>query len=412
MNDQATEPSTADELHDDAAQNGADDAARNGADLGDHRGLGDDVRIGADGGTGDDVGIGDGDGRIGDDGGVVAEHAEPDAAAPDLASGADAPDLASGADDEAVIDGGTVAADDTEGGSGAADPGPTYRRFDCTDPADATALAAAATAARHAVESGQCVVLPTDTVYGIGADAYDGDAVQRLLDAKGRGRDMPPPVLIADAKVLKALVEDVPEAAEQLVQKFWPGPLTIICTAKSSLRMDLGETRGTVAVRVPDHELTRTLLRQTGPMAVSSANKSGRPASMTCQDAVDQLGNEVAVYLDGGAVGATSGKPSTMIDFTVKDTGQVLRRGALTLAQLREYLPELEDLTSDEPERPEYSVDDLRSRHTLQPPTGRTSEHVEVPGLVQARADEEEDGSATGSGPVTGSTPSTDSGTD
>lgn len=245
---------------------------------------------------------------------------------------------------------------------------PAYRRFDCTDPSDDEALTAAATAARQAIEAGQCVVLPTDTVYGIGADAYSAEAVQRLLDAKERGRDKPPPVLIADPSVLKALADDVPEAAKDLVQALWPGALTIICHAKSSLRMDLGETRGTVAVRVPDHELTRALLRQTGPMAVSSANKTGRPSAVTCDDAIEQLGDAVAVYLDGGEVSGTAGKPSTIIDFTVKETGQILRRGALSLDTLREYLPDIEDLTADEPERPTYTPAELRARHTLQPP--------------------------------------------
>ncbi|SDT37514.1 L-threonylcarbamoyladenylate synthase [Microlunatus soli] len=256
--------------------------------------------------------------------------------------------------------------------NGSATPEPRFRRFDCTDPSDRAAVTAAATAARRAIEAGDCVVLPTDTVYGIGADAYSAEAVQRLLDAKGRGRDMPPPVLIADPSVLKGLTEDVPEAAEELVKALWPGALTIICTAKSSLRMDLGETAGTVAVRVPDHDLTRALLRQTGPMAVSSANRTGHRAALTCDEAIDQLGDAVAVYLDGGAVGGADGKPSTMIDFTVKPTGQILRRGALSLETLREYLPDLEDLTSDEPERPTYTVADLRARHTLQPPESST----------------------------------------
>jgi len=245
---------------------------------------------------------------------------------------------------------------------------PRYQRFDCTDPADSAAITRAATAARHAVESGACIVLPTDTVYGIGADAYNAEAVQRLLDAKGRGRDMPPPVLIADPGVLKALVSEVPEPAQKLVEALWPGALTIICKAHSSLRMDLGETRGTVAVRVPDHELTRALLRQTGPMAVSSANRTGHPAALTCDEAVEQLGGAVDVYLDGGRVSGTSGKPSTMIDFTVKETGQILRRGALDLELLRQYLPDLEDLAPEEPKKREYSVAELRARHTLQPP--------------------------------------------
>jgi tRNA threonylcarbamoyl adenosine modification protein (Sua5/YciO/YrdC/YwlC family) len=246
---------------------------------------------------------------------------------------------------------------------------PAFQRYDCTDASDTAAISTAAAAARRAVESGECIVLPTDTVYGIGADAYDADAVQRLLDAKGRGRDMPPPVLIADPTGLKALTSDVPDEAHTLVQALWPGALTIICKAHPSLRMDLGETRGTVALRVPDHPLTRELLRQTGPMAVSSANKTGHPAALTCDEAVDQLGDAVAVYLDGGPVGGGSGKPSTIIDFTIKETGQIVRRGALDLDLLRTYLPEVEDLSPAEVERPTYTLDQLRARHTLQPPS-------------------------------------------
>ncbi len=249
---------------------------------------------------------------------------------------------------------------------------PAYARFDCTDLSDSDAITAAAASARRAVESGECIVLPTDTVYGIGADAYDAAAVQRLLDAKGRGRDMPPPVLIADPGGLKVLTAELPEAVQPLVEAFWPGALTIICEAAENLRMDLGETRGTVAVRVPDHPLTRRLLRQTGPMAVSSANRTGRPAALTCDDAIEQLGDRVGVYLDGGPVGGAGGKPSTMIDFTVKPTGQVVRRGAIELDALRGYLPEIEDLTEDEVAEPEpapgFTVEELRARHTLQPP--------------------------------------------
>ena len=146
-------------------------------------------------------------------------------------------------------------------------------------------------------------MLPTDTVYGIGADAFDPDAVQRLLDAKMRGRDMPPPVLIAEASLLRALATEVPEPAKELIERHWPGPLTIICKRQPSLRMDLGDSEGTVALRVPDHALARDILRGTGPMAVSSANLSGRPAAVTCDEALDQLGDQVSVYLDGGPLG-------------------------------------------------------------------------------------------------------------
>jgi L-threonylcarbamoyladenylate synthase len=153
-----------------------------------------------------------------------------------------------------------------------------YRRFDCTDN-DPVVVEQAAEAARQAIERGECIVMPTDTVYGIGADAFSAEAVQRLLDVKGRGRDMPPPVLIADASLLRALAADVVPAARDLVLHHWPGPLTIICKAQPSLRMDLGDTEGTIALRVPDHALARDVLRRTGPMAVSSANLSGQRAA-------------------------------------------------------------------------------------------------------------------------------------
>jgi tRNA threonylcarbamoyl adenosine modification protein (Sua5/YciO/YrdC/YwlC family) len=270
-------------------------------------------------------------------------------------------------------------------------PGPRYARYDCTAGADPSALAEAAAGARRALEAGECIVLPTDTVYGIGADAYNADAVQRLLDAKGRGREKPPPVLISDAHFVKALAADVPDQAMSLVKALWPGALTIICKANDRLRMDLGETNGTVGLRVPDHPLTRELLRQTGPLAVSSANKTGRDPALTCDSAIEQLDDSVAVYLDGGELTGTEltgteltgtgGKPSTIVDFTIKDTGQILRRGAISLETLREYLPDVEDLATQAEvaeEKPVYTVAQLRARHTLQPPLDPRSQPTPV----------------------------------
>ena len=220
-----------------------------------------------------------------------------------------------------------------------------YRRFDCND-GDPAIVEEAAESARQAIERGACIVLPTDTVYGIGADAFSAEAVQRLLDAKNRGRDMPPPVLIADASLLRALTVDVPQSARDLVQRHWPGALTIICKAQPSLRMDLGETEGTIALRVPDHDLARDVLRRTGPMAVSSANISGQKAAVTCDQAIEQLGNRVAVYLDGGAR-PWHGEPSTIVDFASSPKGVVLRKGALSVAEIREICPSVID--PDEP---------------------------------------------------------------
>lgn len=222
----------------------------------------------------------------------------------------------------------------------------SYRRFDCAagDPLRSTE---ATEAARQAIEAGECIVLPTDTVYGIGVDAFSAKAVQRLLDAKQRGRDMPPPVLIGESTLIRALAVDVPEMAKDLVEKHWPGALTVICHIQPSLRMDLGETEGTIALRVPDHELAREILRRTGPMAVSSANISGRPAALTCDAAIEQLGDSVAVYLDGGPLQDAGGAPSTIVDFTRHDDGQVLRRGAISVETLRETVPNLLDLIDE-----------------------------------------------------------------
>jgi tRNA threonylcarbamoyl adenosine modification protein (Sua5/YciO/YrdC/YwlC family) len=222
-----------------------------------------------------------------------------------------------------------------------------YRRFDCDD-GDPAVVEVAAESARQAIERGDCIVLPTDTVYGIGADAFSADAVQGLLNAKNRGRDMPPPVLIADASLLRALTVDVPQTARDLVQRHWPGALTIICKAQPSLRMDLGETEGTIALRVPDHTLARDVLRRTGPMAVSSANISGRKAAVTCDQAIEQLGDRVAVYLDGGAL-PWHGEPSTIVDFASSSDGVVLRKGALSVAAIRQVCPSVVD--PDEPQR-------------------------------------------------------------
>ena len=121
--------------------------------------------------------------------------------------------------------------------------------------------------------------MPTDTVYGLAADAFDKDAVQELLDAKGRGRDMPPPVLVSAATTLDALAVRVPSWARALVEEFWPGALTLVCHAHASLQWDLGDTRGTVAVRMPDHPVALEILERTGPLAVSSANLTGQPAA-------------------------------------------------------------------------------------------------------------------------------------
>jgi L-threonylcarbamoyladenylate synthase len=217
-------------------------------------------------------------------------------------------------------------------------------RYDLADPkAREAGMAAAVTAVRR----GQLVVLPTDTVYGIGADAFDAEAVQRLLDAKGRGRDMPPPVLISSDTTLEALAAELPGWASGLVAEYWPGPLTIVCRQQPSLRWDLGETRGTVAIRMPDDQGALDLLSRTGPLAVSSANNTGHPAATTADEAEEMLGWGVEVILDGGP--SQGSLASTIVDCTGTKP-RVLREGAITVAQLTTVLEGLGTELETDPE--------------------------------------------------------------
>jgi L-threonylcarbamoyladenylate synthase len=204
---------------------------------------------------------------------------------------------------------------------------------------------AAIEAASLAVQRGQLVVIPTDTVYGVAADAFDPEAVSELLAAKGRGREMPPPVLVSAATTVDALATGIPSYARALIEEFWPGPLTLVLQQQRSLQWDLGDTRGTVAVRMPDHELAREILERTGPLAVSSANTTGAPAATDADEAERMLGDLVSVIVDGGA--ATGGEASTIVDAT-GETGRILRRGALSLDRLNAVLEPLGVLLTDE----------------------------------------------------------------
>ena len=204
---------------------------------------------------------------------------------------------------------------------------------------------AAISAATRAVQQGELVVIPTDTVYGIAADAFDSEAVADLLDAKGRGREMPPPVLVSATTTVDALATGLPGYAHALIEEFWPGPLTLVCRQQPSLQWDLGDTRGTVAVRMPDHELALAVLERTGPLAVSSANLTGRPAALDADAAEEMLGDEVSVIVDAGPV--SGGEASTIIDVT-GDQGRILRRGALGLERLNAVLEPLGATLTDE----------------------------------------------------------------
>lgn len=186
-------------------------------------------------------------------------------------------------------------------------------------------------AATADLRRGRLVVMPTDTVYGVAADAFDAGAVAALLQAKGRGPQMPPPVLIPSLETVDGLATQVPAFARRLMKRWWPGPLTVVLRAQPSLRWDLGDTNGTVALRVPDDEVALALLRETGPLAVTSANRTGEPAATEAHEAARQLGGSVAVYLDAGP--SRGGLASTIVDCT-RESPEVLREGAVPAAEV------------------------------------------------------------------------------
>lgn len=220
--------------------------------------------------------------------------------------------------------------------------------YDCSDEASrATGISAAVDAARN----GRLVVMPTDTVYGLGCDAFDNDAVAKLLATKRRGPDMPVPVLVGSWDTIQGLVQRYTDQARLLVEAFWPGGLSIVVRQAPSLPWNLGDTRGTVMLRMPLQPVAIELLRQVGPMAVSSANISGQAPPTTAQAAYEQLGGAVNVYLDGGE--AAIGTPSTIIDIS-GPTPRILREGAVATGRIAEVLEVSEDvLLGRPPQAPE-----------------------------------------------------------
>lgn len=208
----------------------------------------------------------------------------------------------------------------------------TVPTFDCADPDERVrGLAAAA----RAVRTGGLVVLPTDTVYGIGCDAFDSGAVRSLLSTKRRGPDMPVGVLVGSWSTVDGLVLSVPRTARTLIEAFWPGDLSLVLHHAPSLSWDLGSTKGTVMVRMPLHPVALDLLRDVGPMAVSSANRSGQLPATTAAEAREQFGDDVGIYLDGGPSGDPV--PSTIVDLT-GDKPVVLREGSVSIDAVSEAL--------------------------------------------------------------------------
>ena len=196
--------------------------------------------------------------------------------------------------------------------------------FDCADPEQRSR---GIESAAGAVKNGRLVVLPTDTVYGIGADAFDSSAVAALLSAKGRGRDMPVPVLVGSWHTIEGLALMVSQAMRDLIRAFWPGALSLVVRQAPSLQWDLGDARGTVMLRMPLHPVAIELLREVGPMAVSSANVSGSPPAVDADDARRQLGDLVDIYLDTGP--SAQQAASTILDLTGSEP-RILRSGPVS----------------------------------------------------------------------------------
>lgn len=213
--------------------------------------------------------------------------------------------------------------------------------YSCNDPVQRQSGFAEA---KTALERSGLVVMPTDTVYGIAADAFDPTGVRRLLRAKGRSRRMPTPVLIGSIDTLRALATSVTPQARELAREFWPGGLTLICRQQPSLQWDLGDSRSTVALRMPDHADALDLLGDNGPLAVSSANLTGQPPATTVEGAYSMLGESIDVYLDAGPTAGSVA--STIVDAT-GDNLVVVRVGVVSLERLREVIPDVSEADTD-----------------------------------------------------------------
>jgi L-threonylcarbamoyladenylate synthase len=201
----------------------------------------------------------------------------------------------------------------------------------------AVVLGAASTYVEHALRilgAGGLVAFPTDTVYGVGALAFDGAAVERLYWAKDRPASKAIPILLGTAGDMAAVAEDVPDMALRLAERFWPGPLTLV--VRKAARVPESVSAGvTVGIRVPDHAVALTLLQAAGPMAVTSANLSGQAPARTAEEVVAQLETKVDLVVDGGTT--PGGIASTVVDCT-GEAPRILRPGPIALNDIRSAL--------------------------------------------------------------------------
>lgn len=182
------------------------------------------------------------------------------------------------------------------------------------------------------LRAGGLVAFPTDTVYGLGCLAFEQAAIESIYIAKDRPPEKAIPVLIADVNDLERVARDIPDLARRLASRFWPGPLTLVLPKRADLPAAVSAT-ATVGVRVPAHDVARALLRAAGPMAVTSANLSGRESPRTVSEVMAQLGGRIPLVLDGGET--PGGVPSTVVDVSSGAEPVILREGPISLAQIK-----------------------------------------------------------------------------
>ncbi len=193
----------------------------------------------------------------------------------------------------------------------------------------------ALTEAARALRAGELAVVPTDTVYGLAADAFQPAATEAVFRVKGRSRGLPLPVMVASADQAWALCSVVPDGAKQLAAAYWPGAVTLVLPVADGLAWDLGDGQGAVGIRVPAHDHLVALIEAVGPLAVTSANVTGEPTPATAAAIAKRFGDKVAVYLDGGK--AAGDVPSTIVDLT-GPSPVVLREGTIAATEIEDVV--------------------------------------------------------------------------
>jgi L-threonylcarbamoyladenylate synthase len=191
-------------------------------------------------------------------------------------------------------------------------------------------------AALEACRRGEVIVFPTETFYGLGADALNENAVARIVSLKGRNPDSPIAVIVADREMLSQIVSEVPPAAQKLIDRFWPGPLTLVLPAKEGLPALLLNREGKIGVRVSSHPTAARLTRELGrPLTATSANLSGQEPARTIQQARAYFLDRIEIYLDGGTL---SGETGSTVAEVIKGKLRIIRAGEISSQELEKAI--------------------------------------------------------------------------